>query len=846
VPGSIFPLELQPRIPEELSRLQELSNDLVYSWNRHILMLFNRLDRELWHQCGHNPKIFLRRVSQERFDEALEDSAYMEEYRRALSSYDAYVAHRGRPELAELFDHEEDLIAYFCLEFGFHESFPIYSGGLGVLAGDHCKAASDVGLPFVAIGLLYQMGYFTQTIDAQGQQQAEYTRFYPHDLPIVPTRDESGGQLTLEIDFPGRKVRLRVWTAQVGHIKLYLLDTNLPENTRQDRDITHQLYGGDRETRLQQEMVLGIGGVQVLRALGKRPSVWHINEGHAAFQILERCRIRMQQGLDFDSALELVSAGTVFTTHTPVPAGHDIFNRELIQAYLADMAKGLHMSVEELYALGVNGDHGFNMTTLALRGSRFHNGVSAIHGRIASEMEAAIWPQIPHRENPITHVTNGVHLHTFLAREWASLFDLHFDDWQTEIFNEEYWERLDAIPDYQYWSVHRALKQRLFESVRESIVRRQRRNGTSESTINRMVRHLHGDNNEMLVMGFARRFATYKRAALLFADADRLDRLLNDADRPAVIFFAGKAHPHDGPGQELIRQIHEYSVDPRFIGKILLLEGYDIGVARRLVSGVDVWLNTPEYPLEASGTSGQKAGMNGAVNLSVLDGWWDEGYNGNNGWSITPRQGGQGDELRTREESIELLNILEYELIPTYYRRDGSGYSPDWVQVSKNSMKSIIPRFNAQRMLMDYCNKLYCRARDQRSLLGKNEAQLARELAAWKRRVREAWPGVHVDLMLQPPARLYQDEPVLFRVRVDLNGLDASEVTLECLVGRDDPALEVGQVARFEPCGTDGGYSAFELELEPELAGLQHYRLRLYPSHPALSHPFELGCMIWL
>lgn len=843
---SIFPLELQPRIPPELIRLQDLANDLVYSWDRLVLMLFYRLDRELWDIVGHNPKIFLRRVSQQRLDEAAEDLAYLEEYRKALSSYDAYVASRGRPELEELFDSDRDLIAYFCLEFGFHESFPIYSGGLGILAGDHCKAASDVGLPFVAIGLLYQMGYFTQTIDSHGQQQASYTRFYPHDLPIVPTRTENGGQLTLEIDFPGRKLKLRVWTAQVGHIKLYLLDTNLPENTEGDRAITYQLYGGDRETRLQQELVLGIGGVQALRALGLRPTVWHINEGHAAFQILERCRLRMEEGMDFSTALELVAAGTVFTTHTPVPAGHDVFNREMIEKYLSGMAAGLHMKPADLYALGVNGGHGFNMTSLALRGSRFQNGVSAIHGRVASEMEAAIWPQIPHRENSIAHVTNGVHLHTFLAREWVSLFDLHFDDWQTEIFNEEYWERLEDIPNYHYWSVHKALKQRLLESVRVSIVRRQQRNALSESTINRMVRHLHGNDNDMLVMGFARRFATYKRASLLFADPQRLARLLNDPERPAIIIFAGKAHPHDGPGQALIRQIHDFSLQPDFVGKILLLEGYDIAVARRLVSGVDVWLNTPEYPLEASGTSGQKAGMNGAVNLSVLDGWWEEGYNGHNGWAITPRDASFDHEARTREESNELLNILEYEVIPSYYRRDGGGYSPDWVKISKASMKSTIPRFNAQRMLMDYVYKLYRRARDQRSLLESDDAKLARELAAWKQQVRSCWPGVKVELMLQPPARLYQDEPVQFRVRADLNGLQACDVTLECLIGREDPAEDVGQVAQFEACGMDAQYTEFELELEPVLAGLQHYRLRLYPSHEALSHPFELGCMIWV
>lgn len=848
MPGSLFPLEVQPRLPAELQRLKEMANDLMYSWDRSIRSLFHRLDRDLWEACGHNPKAFLRRVSQRRLNEAVADRSYMEEYHRVISAYDTYRDHRGRPELTELFDPQEDLIAYFCLEFGFHESFPIYSGGLGILAGDHCKAASDVGLPFVAIGLLYQMGYFTQTIDGHGRQQVSYTRNHPHDLPVVPTLTESGQHLTLDIEFPGRVLKVRVWTVQAGHITLYLLDTNIPDNSEADRAITHQLYGGDREMRLQQELVLGVGGVRALRALDLRPTVWHINEGHAAFQLLERCAFRMREGLDFDTAMELVASGTVFTTHTPVPAGHDIFDKHLAAKYLSHLAQSLGIDFEQLYALGLNTADGFNMTCLALRCSRFHNGVSRIHGSVAAEMEARLWPQIPYQENPITYVTNGVHLETFLAKEWVSLFNLRFDDWQNEMLNETYWERLDEIPDYHYWSIHKALKQELLELVYDTVIHQQQRNGTSDATINHMLRHVGDNDADVLVMGFARRFATYKRALMLFDDPDRLSRLLNDPDRPVVILFAGKAHPRDEPGQELIRRIHEFSVNPQFAGKILLLEGYDMALARKMVAGVDVWLNTPEYPQEASGTSGQKAGLNGAVNLSVLDGWWGEGYNGSNGWAITPRDAHFEHEQRQHEEASDLLNILEHEVIPTYYRRDGVGYSRDWVKLSKASMKSTIPQFNAQRMLRDYVTKLYHPAQNQRRKLEANNAELARQLAQWKQKVRHAWPGVTLQLMFQPPAHLCHDDRILLKVRANLHSLEAHDVKLECLFGHAAAAddIEVRQVAELVAMGTDGDYTEFEIELDPEIAGLQYYKLRMYPFNEAMSHPFELGCMIWV
>jgi starch phosphorylase len=556
----------------------------------------------------------------------------------------------------------------------------------------------------------------------------------------------------------------------------------------------------------------------------------------------------MRQGLDFDTAMELVASGTVFTTHTPVPAGHDIFDQHLVAKYLSKMAESLGLQFEQLYALGLNTGDGFNMTCLALRCSRFHNGVSRIHGSVAAEMEAKLWPQIPHAENPVTYVTNGVHLETFLARDWVSLFNLRFDDWQNEMLNEQYWERLDAIPDYHYWSVRKALKQELLEYVHDMVMTQQRRNGTSDAVIKRMLRHVDNTDDDVLLMGFARRFATYKRALILFSDPARLSRLLNDPERPAVIIFAGKAHPSDEPGQELIRRIHEFSMRPEFIGSILLLEGYDMALARKLVAGVDVWLNTPEYPQEASGTSGQKAGLNGVINLSVLDGWWGEGYNGANGWAITPRDTRFDHDQRQSEEASDLLDILEHEVIPTYYRREGGGFSRDWVEMSKASMKSTIPRFNAQRMLRDYVTKLYQPAQEQRRKLEANDAEQARQLAQWKTKVRSAWPGVHMQLMFQPSAHLHYDDSLQLKVRANLNGLSPADVKLECLFGRAASAgdIEVGQVAELVAGESEGDYTEFQIELAPELAGLQYYKMRMYPYHEAMSHRFELGCMIWI
>lgn len=844
-----FRLEAYPSIPDALGRLEELANDLFYSWDHGVRSLFARIDQRLWQKVAHNPKLFLRRVAQERLDEACEDRAFLAEYRQVLSNYDAYLEAGPGPEVTEKLDPEKALVAYFCAEFGFHESFPIYSGGLGILAGDHCKAASDLALPFVAVGLLYQQGYFIQSIDALGQQIARYQSHSSDELPITPVAQD-GQVLKVSVPFPGRDVVARVWEARVGHIRLYLLDSHTEENSPEDQELTLQLYGGDESTRISQEMLLGIGGVRVLDALGLKPTIWHINEGHAAFQILERCRQLMASGLSFPAALEAVAGATLFTTHTPVPAGHDIFPRDLVQHALGRYLEASGLSFEPVFALGAkNGGETFNMTSLGLRGSRFHNGVSRIHGGVASRMEGDIWPQVPPEENPIGYITNGVHVPTFLAPEWSSLFDIQAPTWKSELRNPDFWEFIDQIPDYHYWSVHKALKQQMGEYVVRRLRHQHKRNGTGHSVTERMTRQLISTEKDTLVIGFARRFATYKRATLIFSDLERLEQILTNPERPVVLVFAGKAHPKDKPGQQLIKVIHDLSMHPSLMGHLILLEDYDQAMARRLLSGVDVWLNTPEYPKEASGTSGEKAALNGALNLSVLDGWWGEGYDGKNGWAIPPRDTGLDPGFRNEEEARDLIDLLEFEVVPTYYERASQGYSKGWVKRSKASMKTITPRFNSQRMVMDYVNNYYQPASDLGARLIADGGKVAIGLANWKAKVREAWPGVEMHVLGCVEAHCPRDNLVEIRVESLLNGLSAADVRVECLVSPEctgtHKSLGPGSFLLERESEADGK-TVFTARVQPPYPGLQTLRLRMYPYHEALAHPLEMGAMLWV
>jgi starch phosphorylase len=849
-PGTAYVLEVNPRIPRRLARLEELANDLGYSWDRTTRELFARLHPQLWDAVGHSPKAMLKRIDERRLVDASDDPVFLNNFNRVLSAYDTYHNEPLRRDGSEWL-RQTDLVAYFCAEFGFHESLPIYSGGLGILAGDHCKAASDSRLPFVGVGLLYRQGYFFQTIDPEGAQHAQYLDSDFDDLPVAPVEGEDGKQLRVDVELPGRRVIVKVWQARAGHVTLYLLDTALPENAEHDRDITHRLYGGDRTTRVEQEIVLGMGGVRALAALGIKPTVWHINEGHAAFLVLERIRGVMKQGLDFRAALEACAVSTVFTTHTAVAAGHDQFSEDTIRAYFEGFCKEAGIDVAELAALGRNPNNTeFNMTALAVRGSRFHNGVSRIHGTVSSRMLAGLWPQVPAEENPVAYVTNGVHLPTFLATEWMDIFDRFLGyGWSQRIADREFWGRLAEMPEHIFWSVRQHLKARMLHLVGYRMRQAHFRNQGSESHLDRILRLANPDDPNVLTIGFGRRFATYKRATLLLENLDELRQTVGDPQRPVLFIFAGKAHPADGPGQDVIRHLTHIARMPEFEGKLLLVEGYDLRLARRLVAGVDVWLNNPIYPLEASGTSGMKAGMNGVLNLSVLDGWWGEGYEGDNGWAIKPASSAMDQSRRAREEAQTLYELLQDQVIPMYYRRGPQGYSPEWIRMAKRAIATILPRFNSARMLQEYVAKFYLPASQQWRRYSENRFARAREVAQWKARVRAAWDGVTLRRLDAPTKRIQFGDSVRVEVAVRLNGLSPSDVVVELLIARgtDEPTdKRVRNELLFDGTMADAGEHRFSLDLQPELCGRLDYRIRAYPCHEALTHPFELGLMVWV
>ena len=854
--GTVFKLEVNPKLPARLERLEELANNLWYSWDRPTRSLFVSLSHPLWKATNHNPKAFLKRADQKRLESTAENPVFLGALNRVVAAYEAYhelpsMAHvHGRPFK------DDDLIAYFCAEFGFHESLPIYSGGLGILAGDHCKAASDMGLPFVGVGLLYRQGYFHQTLDANGKQQATYTDSDFDDLPVSPVLDDEGNEVLVPIDMPNRTVFAKVWQVRVGHVRLILLDSWIERNSAHDREITHRLYGGDRTSRIEQEILLGVGGVRALAALGLKPSVWHVNEGHAAFLILERTRNLVAGGIPYAAALEAVAANVVFTTHTPVPAGHDHFSEDMMRNYFGHACEALGIPTEQLLVLGSEPGKGeFNMTALALRGSRHHNGVSRIHGDVSSRICRYIWPQVSPEENPMDYVTNGVHLQTFLANEWFETFDRYLGTgWQERQTENSTWDGIERIPDATYWSIRQQLKTKLLEMVHERLREQHQRNQGSPAHLDRMLKLADPANPNVLTIGFARRFATYKRAALLFQDPVWLREIISEAGRPVLFLFAGKAHPADQPGQEIIRRIAQFAKLPEFEGRILLLEGYDLALARALVAGVDVWLNNPIYPLEASGTSGMKAAMNGAPNLSVLDGWWGEGYDEGsevpNGWAIKPAPGHLDDTQRDAEEARALYEVLQDHIVPTYYRTGPMGYSPEWVAISKRAISTIAPRFNVIRMVSEYVRKSYVPAAMQGRRFSADNFATARAVADWKAKVRAAWPGVRLRRLDSPERRITFGNSLKVEVSVQLNGLSPSDIMVEALVGRPVANGNFARRARHYPMAArhagDHGEMLYTLDLTPELCGKLEYRIRIYPSHPALIHKFETGLMLWL
>jgi starch phosphorylase len=856
-PGSRFSVEIRPVLPKRFARLEELANDLYFSWNRTVRGLFWHLDKDCWNACSHNPKVFLRRVRQSKIDAAAEDPILLTEYRHVLTAYDTYKEQQPIIRIDNYLNRDKDLVAYFSAEYGFHESMPIYAGGLGILAADYCKAMSNLWVPFVGIGILYRQGYFTQRIDCEGAQIAHFPYTDPRDLPVTPALDGAGKEVFVRLDFPGRIVELKVWQVRAGHIRLFLLDSDVLANSPEDRQLTAQLYGGDLNLRIQQEIILGVGGTRALRALGLRPTVWHINEGHAAFLILERCKEKVRDGMDFDSALELVAANTAFTTHTPVPAGHDVFDYDAMTRYFDACIRDCGVSRQQFMELGANprNPHGFCTTTLALRGSRYRNGVSRIHGGVAAEMESYLWPDIQTSENPIGYITNGADVDTYLARSWVALFEMYMGGgWRAKLTDKKFWDEfIESIPDHVFMSVRQLLKAAAIEDIRNRASIQYHRCAQTKSLADRLIAHLTPRHLNTLLIGFARRFATYKRAGMIFKDLDRLARLVNDPERPVILVFAGKAHPNDVPGQALLSHIFRISLRPEFQGKIILLENYNLSMTRELLPGVDVWLNTPEYPLEACGTSGMKAAINGAINLSVLDGWWAEAYNGENGWAITPHPGFD-PETRNRLESEELMNILEFQVIPAYYARNSDGEPEVWTKKAKASMKSILPQFNTIRMALDYLNDSYAPAARQGFRLAERHYEGARELARWKKKIREAWPNVRARLPTPLATSVQAGESVSLEVAVHLNGLDAGDVVVECVLGSESAAGEfiaqerlpftrVGQNPEGE---TLYHCDLFDSDQSCRIGGLHQFKVRVFPSHDMLSHPFECGRMLWL
>ncbi len=835
---------VNPKLPDRISRLQEIAYNFWFSWNPRATGLFRIINESLWEAMYHNPVRFLINVQQEELDAAANDPHFLAEYDAVIDDFDRYM-HEEKWFQRQYPNHNGQVIAYFSAEFGLHESLPIYSGGLGLLSGDHTKAASDLGLPFVGVGLLYKHGYFTQRLNSDGWQQSEYPCLNFAEMPIKPVVDEQGKDVIIPMDFPGRKVYLKVWKVNVGVVSIYLLDADIQMNSQQDRMLTGQLYGGGKDMRISQEIILGIGGVRALRALGFNPFAWHVNEGHAALLCVERIRELVSQGVPLATAKEAVKSNTLFTTHTPVPAGHDIFDFDMVERYLHPFYTEMGMSKEDFMKLGTAaGSQGFNMTLLALNCSAYANGVSKLHGEVSRKMFHYIYKPIPLEEVPIGSITNGVHTKTWLAPELAELFSKYLgSDWEQHISEESTWSKIKDIPDDTLWEVHKHLKKKTIEYVRQNLKEQRRRNKESIKKIMEVDNYL---NPDALTIGFARRFATYKRATLLFKDKQRLARLLNDPERPVQIIYAGKAHPADQPGKELIKQIYDLSNEEPFKGKIVFLENYDINMARYLVQGVDVWLNTPRYPMEASGTSGMKAGVNGVLNCSVLDGWWPEGYNGENGFAVGEDKEYPNEEEQDRDDAYYLYSVLEEVVIPDYYDRK-NGISPHWLKRVKSCLSSIPWEFSTERMVKDYTEKYYVNCIRRWLEFSQNNYEVAAKVKEFKQFMQENWHQVVVQSVeTKGKDDMLVGERLEIEAVVKLGPIWYKDVCVEVVCGQEvDNTLEEIKLITMEHMEQiSEGLHRYRAEIE--LAqGTYGYTIRVRPGSPYFANIFELPLVSW-
>ena len=837
-------LTIKSRLPEELKCLDELAHNMWWAWNYEARDLFRDIDPKLYSAVKHNPVMLLERLGYERKEEIVNDKAMMKRIQAVYKSFKDYM--NVKP------DATRPSVAYFCMEYGIHSALKIYSGGLGMLAGDYVKEASDSNVDMCAIGFLYRFGYFTQTLSMDGQQIAKYEAQNFNSIPVERVLDAEGNPVVVDVPYTNYQVHASVWVANVGRVKLYLLDTDNDMNSEFDKPITHSLYGGDWENRLKQEILLGIGGMQLLKKLGIKKDIYHCNEGHAALCNLQRLCDYVESGLSFNEAMELVREYSLYTVHTPVPAGHDYFDEGLFGKYMGGYPAKLGISWDEFIGMGRQNpdDHSerFCMSTFACNTCQEVNGVSKLHGWVSQKMFAPIWNGYYPEENHVGYVTNGVHFPTWAATEWKQLYGKYFDkNFMSDQSNQNIWEAIYNVDDEEIWKTRKGLKQKLVDYIRVQFRETWLKNQGDPS---RVVSLLESIDSNALIIGFCRRFATYKRAHLLFTDLDRLSKIVNNPERPVKFLFAGKAHPADGAGQGLIKKIYEISQRPEFLGKIIFLEDYDFMLARRLVSGVDIWMNTPTRPLEASGTSGEKAEMNGVVNLSVLDGWWLEGYREGAGWALTEKRTYQNQGHQDQLDAATIYSLLENEIIPMFYNKNKKGYSEEWIQVIKKSIATIAPHYTMKRQLDDYYDRFYCKEAARFKKLSADNNRLAKDIAQWKETVAERWDSIKVVSKENPILDNAAETGVTYKLRyvIDEQGLNDA-VGLELVVlsnVRDGGDREVHNVYPFDMVGHEGNLYTFEANVEPYAAGSYRCCVRMFPKNENLPHRQDFCYVKWL